>query len=107
VSPLEADLIALMLDEVVIEPQAGIDKFNNFTYGSPVTVACQIVRVNKRALTRSGRELISTVQIILADPTVTVTADARLTLPDGTHPAIIEVLGASDEVGPYYLELRT
>jgi hypothetical protein len=42
----------------------------------------------------------------LADPTLAVTTDDRLTLPDGTQPAIIEVLGAKDDVGDYYLELR-
>jgi hypothetical protein len=95
-----------MLDAVTLEPKTGVDKFNNFIYGDPVAVRCQIVRVNKRALSRAGRELISTVQVILADPTLVVTTDDRLTLPDGTQPAIIEVLGAKDDVEDYYLELR-
>jgi hypothetical protein len=95
-----------MLDEVTLEPKTGIDKFNNFTYGTPVTVHCQVTRVNRRVLDREGRELVSTVQVILADPTLAVTVDDRLTLADGTHPAIIEVLSAKDDVGDYYLELR-
>jgi hypothetical protein len=105
-SPLEAELISLMLDEITLEPRTGVDKFNNFTYGTSVTVRCQVVRINRRSLSRDGREIISTVQIILADPTLTVTADDRLTLPDGTRPAIIEVLSAKDNVGDYYLEIR-
>lgn len=105
-SPLDPELIELMLDEVTIEPKTGVDKFNNFSYGPAVIVDCQITRVNRRALDRAGRELISTVQVILADPTLAVTADDRLTLPDGSRPAIIEVLSAKDDEGDYYLELR-
>lgn len=105
-SPLPPELVAMMLDEVTLEHATDTDKFNNFVFADPVTAKCQIVRVNRRALDRSGRELISTVQIILADPTLEVSADDKLTLPDGATPAIIEVLSTKDEVGPYYLEVR-
>lgn len=107
-SPLAEELVDLMNDTVVLEPVSGPpDKFNNFTFGPAVEVDCYLVRSNKRALNRSGRELISTVQAILADPDLTVTADDRLTLPDGSQPAIIEVHSASDEEGnAYWLEVR-
>ncbi len=105
--PLDPQLIELMIDTVTIEPKTGIDKFNNIQYGDAVTVQCQIERMNKRVLDRTGRELISTVGIILATPELSVGAEDRVTLPDGSQPAIMEVLAVKDEVGPYYLELRT
>jgi hypothetical protein len=105
-SGLEPELVDLMLDAAVIEPQIGIDKFNNFSYGDPISVRCQIARTNKRALDKAGRETISTVQVILADPTLVVTVDDRLTLSDGDQPAIVEVLSVKDDEGEYYLELR-
>lgn len=105
-SPLPADLTALMLDQVTIEPVIGKDKFNNFQFGPATTVKCQIVRANKEARDRGGRELTSTVQVILADPTLNISTDSRLTLPDGSHPAIIEIMGAKDDVSDYWLEIR-
>jgi hypothetical protein len=42
----------------------------------------------------------------LADPALAVSTDDRLTLPDGSKPAIIEVLSSKDDEGDYYLELR-
>lgn len=105
---LPEELVALMHDEVTLEPVSGLpDRNNNFSYGAPVTVGCYLVRENKRALDRRGRELISTVQVFLANPDLVVTADDRLTLPDGTKPAIIEVHSAKDEDGNnYWLEIR-
>lgn len=104
--PLDPNLVDLMVEEVVLEPATGLDKFNNFIYGDPVTVRCKIVRMNVRALERDGRELTSTVQVFLADPDMTVTANDRMTLPDGSRPAIVDVRSAYDESGPYYLEIR-
>lgn len=111
--PLEAELIALMLDYVTLQPAGVKDRFNKFTFGTPYTagdvpgkVQCQIVRMNKRALNEAGREVTSTVQAILSDPTLPVSINDQLTLPDGTTPAIIEVLAAKDDTGPYYLEIR-
>lgn len=105
---LPDELVTLMHDEVILEPVIGLpDRNNNFTYGAAVTVGCYLVRENKRALDRRGRELISTVQAFLADPDLVVTVDDRLTLPDGTKPAIIQVLSAKDEDGnDYWLEIR-
>jgi hypothetical protein len=105
-SPLEQELIDLMLDAVVLEHFTGNDKYNNHEYGDLVAARCQIVRVNRRAISKSGEEITSTVQVIFADPTLVVTVDDLLTLSDGTQPAIIEILSAKDDVGDYYLELR-
>lgn len=105
--PLEQELIDLMIDEVTLEPATGTDKYNNFVYDTPLTgVQCQVSRTNRRVINKEGREVISTVQIIFADPTLEIDVNTRLTLADGSQPAIIELLSASDETGPYYLEIR-
>lgn len=104
--PLDQDLIDLMLDTVRLELVTDVDKYNKFVYSAPVDVRCAIFKMNKQVLDRGGRETTSTLQAILADPTLDVTPDTRLTMPDGSHPDIIEVLSAKDDVGPYYLEIR-
>jgi len=112
--PLEQELIDLMLEEVTLELRSGVpDKFNEFSYALPITVRCKIIRMNKQVVDSGGRETTSTVQVILADPTIAVTVDTRLTLPvDAAHPStgerpdIIEVRSVFDDEGPYYLEIR-
>jgi hypothetical protein len=105
---LPEELAAIMTEEVILEPAVQPpDKMNKFTYGVSVTVDAYIVRANKRVINRMGRETTSTVQAILADPDLVVSVDDRITLPDGTQPAIIEVNGARDEEGNnYWLEVR-
>lgn len=104
--PLEQELIDLMLDTVVLEPVTGKDKFTKLLFAEAITPRCQIVRMNKRALTESGRETISTVQIIFAEPELEISVNDRLTLSDGSNPAIIQVMAVKDDEGPYYLEVR-
>lgn len=111
--PLDPQLIAVMLDVLVLEAvtkdSSGVpikDKFNKMTWAAPVSVRCQIVRMNRISRNRAGLEVTSTLQAILADPTVVVDESDRITLSDGSHPAIIEILSLKDDVGPYYLEIR-
>ena len=106
-SPLETDLTGLMLDEVTIEPAIGKDRYNNFLYGPAVAVKCQVVRQSRRVLDRGGRETISTVQLILANPSLIVSENDRVTVPSIVgNPGILGIQAVGDEEGPYYLELR-
>lgn len=111
--PLEQELIDMMLDVLVIEPvvknYAGVpikDAFGQMTWTDPVPVRCQVVRMNKIARGRLGLEIMSTLQAILADPNLVINESDLITLSDGSHPAIIEVLAVKDDAGPYYLEVR-
>lgn len=111
--PLEQALIDLMLDVLAIEPvikDGGgapiLDKYGKTTWSSPVPVRCQYARANKISRTRTGTEMVSTFQAILADPNLVINELDRITLSDGSHPAIIEVLSLKDDEGPYYLEIR-
>lgn len=105
-SGLEQELIDVMLDVIVLEPATGKNRFNDLTFGPPVAARCQMVRMNKRTVDIAGREVTSTLQAILADPTLVVSPDDHITLSDGSHPAIIAILAAKDDEGPYYLEIR-
>jgi hypothetical protein len=111
--PLEQELIDMMLDvlvlESVVKDSAGVpikDKFGKLTWTEPLPVRCQYARMNKISQTRDGVEVTSTFQAILADPTIVINDSDRVTLSDGSHPAIIQVLALKDDQGPYYLEIR-
>lgn len=105
--PLEPELIALMHHEVTLEAAGSLNKYGQIdSYGAPVTVKCYLKRMSVQAVDRRGAIVLSEVQAILADPTLVVNLDDRLTLPDGSQPNIIQILAADDDVGPYYLEVR-
>lgn len=105
-SPIESDLLAIMLDTVVIEHKTGTDKFANAIYAAPVTVKCYITHRTRMAFNKEGREIMTTIEVILADPLTVVDVDDQLTLEDGTKRPIHEVLAGKDDKGPYWLELR-
>lgn len=107
-SGLDQELIDMMHDTVTIEPATGRDRYGAIVLGAPISPRCVVFRQNKAVRDEAGRETTSTVQVIFADPTLTLSTDDRLTIPgtDG-HPAIIQVLSAKDEDGdPYHLEIR-
>lgn len=111
--PLDPGLVALMSDTLVLEPVVkdsnGVavkDKFGKYTFGPPQPLLCYIARENKAVRNRAGTELTSTLQAFLAVPETVVSTDDRITLPDGSHPAILEVRGGKNEIGEdYWLEI--
>lgn len=105
-SPIPNELTDLMIDSVTLEPSLGPNRYNTLQYGPAVAVQCQVIRSSKRALSREGREVTSWVQVVLADPTLAVSLDDRLTLADGQAVPLIEIMAIKDEDGPYYVELR-
>jgi len=104
--PIEPELLELMLDAVAIEPKIGVSQTNVVQYGEPRSVQCQLSWQITRLIDREGREVTSTVHVILAEPDLVITADDRLTLSNGDSPAILQVLGSKDDVGYYWLEIR-
>lgn len=103
--PIEPDLIELMLDEVTLEPWTGKDRYANPVFGSPRTAKCRIEHNTRRIISVEGHEKVSSAQVTLADPTLPISTKDRLTLPDGSQPAILKIAAAKDEVGPYYLQV--
>lgn len=110
---LDLELIEMMNDVLAIELVAkdsnGVplkDKFGKMSYETPRGERCYISRMNKIARNRNGEEVTSTLQAIMADPSLPVTGDDLITLSDGSHPAVIEIRAGKDELGAdYYLEI--
>lgn len=103
---LDQGLVDMMTDEVILESAVSRDGYNNLTYSEPQTLRCYLARANVVVTDRTGRQVVSTAQAILADPATVVTAEDRLTI-DGDQRPILEVLGSKDENGnAYWLEIR-
>lgn len=110
---LDAELIEMMNDvlalEAVVKDAQGVpvrDRFGKVTYEQAYGAQCYLSRMNKIARNRDGEETTSTLQAIMANPSLVVNGNDLITLSDGSHPAIIEIRSGKDEVGAdYYLEI--
>lgn len=105
-SPIEQDLLDIMLDVIVIEHITGTDKFANPTFAAPVSVKCYITHRTRIAFNKEGKEIMTTVEAILGDPNTVVSVDDQITLSDGSKRPIHEVLSGKDDKGAYWLEVR-
>ena len=82
------------------------DAYGNIEYGASVEVKAFIVRKQKQVLRApDGREVISPCQVLIPESYEVDVID-RITLPDGTAPAIVEVRPLLDDKGkPYITEV--
>jgi hypothetical protein len=92
---MDAALLTLLNQHVTIEPVASLDGYGQQGFGTGVVVDCLIVQKNNVVRDAQGVEVVSSTQLWL-DGTVSVTAQDRLTLPDGSHPVILAVQSMPD-----------
>lgn len=101
---LDAELRALMIDEIDLEAFVSRDVFGAPSYAASVAVQCRIEGTNKKVFARTRTdpqymERIASGRIYLP-PTPVITINDRVTLPDGSQPVILSVEANSDETGP-------
>lgn len=88
----DSSLLTFFEDTVTIEPFSAISSAQVITYGSAVTYSALVQRGAKRVIGPQGREVISSVQVIIPDR-VAVDQRSRLTLPTGFVPLQPPILG--------------
>lgn len=98
--------ITMMSDEVVVTPGI-IDGYGRFVAsGAVVAYPCRIEGQNVMTRDDAGREVKSTVQIIVGDAPTLTTNRHRYTLPSRFVPSgqrtALAIERESDEVGPVY-----
>ncbi|MGW5352205.1 hypothetical protein ACWERV_17050 [Streptomyces sp. NPDC004031] len=79
----------LLRDTVTVEAYLG-DGARGPLYGAPQQVPCYLERKTRVARAPDGREVTSSSQVF-CDLGPTVTTESRVTLPDGTRPAVLQV----------------
>ncbi len=98
------ELQALCPNTVTIQPFASADSYSKPTYGSGVVYTCLIAKQPKMVRTVTGQEKVSMAQIYLTSaPGVSV--KDKVTLPDGTTPAIIHVDTYPSDTSTAYFEV--
>lgn len=75
--------------EVTVEAYLG-DGGRGPLYAAPVVVRCFLEQKTRMARTPDGRQVTSTASVY-CNPGVVVTTEARITLPDGRTPTVIQV----------------
>jgi hypothetical protein len=84
---MHSALVALLTDIVQIAPYTGQDGYGTPTYGTPVATPCRVEYRTQVFTNAHGQERVSRA-LIFFDGTVTLSIRDKLTLEDGTSPAI-------------------
>jgi len=104
---IDYDLRLLMPDTVALElPVDARNVYGVITYGAAVDHQCRIEQTTSMVRDQDGRERVSGTQIFLASQ-IRIPPTTRVTLPDGSHPAIMSIESVQDENGAYFTKLNT
>lgn len=104
---LEQDLIDLMWERISHAAFTSYDSAGAPTYATATSHPARIERKAKLVRTVDGREVVATTKVLMGPSTSSgalpgVTAQSKLTLPDGTSPTVLMVYNARDDVAAYY-----
>jgi hypothetical protein len=81
---------------VTIETPGIPDQYGNTSTGTATAYPAIVIQTNKLIRDREGNQVVSSCQVFLPS-TVSVDPEAKITLPDGTQPVILNVATA-----PYF-----
>lgn len=101
--------IGMMSDEITVHP-GSTDEYGTWTAsGATANYPCHIEGARRLTRDSQGREVVSTVQVIVGGAYDLTTHSHRYTLPARFNPRdelqAVAVDSASDEIGPVYEEL--
>lgn len=97
-----ADWLDLCPHTITVEPFVSLDLYGNYAYGAPAVYQARVQGKNKMVTLMTGEEVVSSVQVYLAE---FVGPKDRVTLPaifQPTQPSILSVQRVSDESGSHH-----
>lgn len=99
--PLQANLLAKMIDTVQIAPRTSVDADRVESFGAAEDVKARVEASPVMIQDSRGRQSVASATIYIpAEPVVLETA--KITLPDGRSPQILRVDRLSDRTGPHH-----
>lgn len=105
----ESAFADLLTQTLTIAPVTSRDKYGAPTYGSAVSYSCRVVEKLQRVVDSEGREGLATTVAWCRPHTSTGIPDlgpeAKVTLPDGTTPALLAFEVYPDEDGDHHFKL--
>jgi hypothetical protein len=113
-SPFADDFLDMLAQTITLSAYLGVTGNGTRSYGPAKIYHAQITSDSKAIYSATGQVVFSTSVIIFhpkaTDSTVltAITPDAKIVLPDGTSPRILQIGSAADETGgTVYFEIRT
>ena len=106
--PMEPALRAMLTQTIMQEPYAGRDAYGKPSYGPPFERPARIQLRVETMTDQSGQERVSHTTVV-CDGDLPVTVNDRITVPDGTRPAVQRVYDLDDPDFPgvvHHYELR-
>lgn len=99
---MDADLVAMLHDPVLLERCNGRDGYNKPVYAPGAEVLCYVENARHMQV-KKGDLTVYTQAWLTFDGNPGISNDDRITLPDGTVVDVIEVETLKDEAGVEYL----
>jgi hypothetical protein len=96
---MHPSLQAMLTQTITLEPYQSQDAYGTPQYGSPVTLAARVEYRPRRVLTSLGEERVSRGRVFVDGAAPAFDLRDRLTLPDGTRPALLVAAPVYDEQG--------
>lgn len=98
---LEPAFLALMNQQVTVEPFASSNMYGEPAFGDAVTMQARIEGRPQMVRTATGEERVASA-VVYVDSTPVVSPRDRVTLPDGSTPLVLSVIEMPDERGPHH-----
>ena len=100
---LPKDFAEMMLQTIILFPQAAVDKYGKQSFGTGVSYRCRIMNTQRILQDAQGREIIEAGRaIIYGVLAATPSAHDEVQLPDGSTPKVVSVSKVQDEVGDHH-----
>lgn len=99
------DWLDMMPRTITVSTWIGANRFAEETYStSGTSVRCRIERINRNVINATGETVVSSVTIYAAS-TSAIPLTAKVTLPDGSEPNLIQVVPHDDQDGAHHQTL--
>lgn len=102
---METLWLELMTQTATYQNVASLDVYGNRTLGSTVTFKCHVSSKRREVFNSAGIKVISSGTVIM-DGVYAVQAGAKIVMPNGSTPPIIDVSLSYDEHGAHHTTLH-
>lgn len=99
---LPKDFAEMMLETVVLSSQSAIDKYGKPSWGTGTSYQCRIINDQRILKDQDGRDIIESGRAIIYGVVANASVKMRITLPNGSQPAVTSVSKIQDEDGDHH-----
>lgn len=100
----EDEFLDVMVDTIIWEKMTGTDEYGNREYAAPVQIQCRVAPKNVQIQDAHGNQIVSKAAVYTAGD-YDITADDRITLPDGESDPVLRVARPPDGDGSHHVEV--